>query len=131
MRLAVVATLVVAALFVGGSSSAGVFPDLPGVDMLEEATAGQAAKATTSSNAPPSQERVPTPDSSAVTRSAAAPEQIEIVTALPGAGNLPILKDVAPTTDRNEPVAPLVLLAALFVLGFSRFLFRLNELGRR
>ena len=132
MRAAVVVALVTGALFIGPSSSAGVFPDLPGADMLEEATAAEAAgSASTSSNAPAPQDRVPAPDPTTTTREAAGTSQIEVVTSLPGAGHLPVLKDVAETSDRAASDVPLYVLAALFVLAFTRFLYRLNTLGAR
>jgi hypothetical protein len=70
-----------------------------------------------------------------VTKAAVTADQIEVVTSLPGGGGLPIIKDVARTFRQtsvpDESVAPRVLLAALVVLAFTRFLVRLNELGRR
>jgi hypothetical protein len=140
MRTAVVVALTAIVLALAPSSSAGVFPDLPGADMLEESIADQSpASATTSGDAPePSDDRVPapdpssvTPDPSAVTKEAAGAEEIEVVTSLPGGGGLPILKDFGRTAQQSGSTAPLVIFAGLVVLAFTRFLFRLNELGRR
>ena len=132
MRAAVVVAVVTGVLFIGPASSAGVFPDLPGSDMLEETTGAEAPEsASTSSNAPAAEDRVPAPEPSVVTREAVEEEQVKLVTSLPGAGNLPILKDVAESSHRRSSDAPLFLLAALFVVAYTRFLVRLNELGRR
>jgi hypothetical protein len=136
MRAGLVVALIAVVLAIGPSSSAGVFPDLPGVKMLEEATTDKAPSVATSGSAPQPQDRVPAPssgasDSTAVTRSAVTADQIAVVTSLPGGGGLPILKDVARAASGQENIAPLVLLAALFVLAFSRFLVRLNEMGSR
>ena len=133
MRPGLVVALIAVVLALGPSSSAGVFPDLPGADMLEESIADKAPdSATTSGNATePSDDRVPAPDPSAVTKEAAGAQDVKTVTSLPGGGGLPILKDMGRTAERNSSTAPLVILAALTVLAFTRFLFRLNDLGRR
>jgi hypothetical protein len=137
MRAGLIVALVAVALSFGPSSSAGVFPDLPGADMLEEAIVGREVADQQTGHAPApdtSDDRVPAPDPSAdaeeVTAAAADEGQLEIVTALPGGGGLPIIKDVAPTAQGAD-VAPLAVLAALVVLAFTRFLYRLNEIGRR
>jgi hypothetical protein len=141
MRAALVVIVFAIALAVGPSASAkdqgSVFPDLPGVDMLEEATAGKGPDVSsgTSGNAPEPNDRVPAPasapDSTSITKAAVTDDQLDVVTSLPGGGGLPIIKDVAQAGSDTQSIAPLVLFAALFTLALTRFMYRLNELGRR
>lgn len=134
MRAGLVVAFVAVALAFGPSVSAGVFPDLPGVDMLEEATGNNAPQvASTSGSAPQPQDRVPAPDPTSpdpaeTVSSAATPEQIQVITSMPGGSRLPILKDAAGAASRESSDAPLVLLVVAVVVLFTRFLVRLNDL---
>lgn len=138
MRASLVVAMVAVVMLLGPSGSAGFFPDLPGSRILEESITGREPSGAASSNAPaprPSDDRVPAPDTSdaaeTVTRSAADPDHLKMVTEMPGGGGLPILKDVTGASSDASSVAPLIALAALVVFAMTRFLYRLNELGRR
>lgn len=138
MRALVVVASIAFASALAPASQASVFADLPGSGVLERATAGQAPDVASSSKDAPQPQGgrqpepnagVPAPDPSTITK--VEPEQLQIVTALPGGRGLPIIKDVAQASGDARSIAPLVLLALAGVVLFTRFLFRLNELGRR
>lgn len=139
MRVAVMVASVVVSLGLAPMASAGVFPDLPGFGVLGETTSEEASSGLTdgktSVSAPAASDaRAPAPssktDPAKLAKDAVSEDELAVVTSLPGGSGLPIIGDVAAAASRNSlPV--LATLAAFFVIVYTRFLYRLNELGRR
>lgn len=135
MRAAVCALVIGVACALAPSASAGVFPDLPGLDAAERLTGSTAPAApqskTSVSNVTPS-DRVSAPDSSSVATKGATPDDKLFIRTLPGGGGIPVLGDGLESTSSSGggTVLGLAALALLVVVLWTRFLVRLNSLGR-
>lgn len=136
MRAGVVAVLIAVGVAIAPSASAGVFPDLPGLDAAERLTGSSAPAApkgddTTVSNVTTS-ERVPTPTSASVAEKVTTSDDKLFIRNLPGGEGIPVLGDQAePASSDRGTVAGLAALALLVVVLYTRFLVRLNTFGRR
>jgi hypothetical protein len=135
MRTAGLALVIGVACAFAPSASAGVFPDLPGMDAAERLTDSEAPSApranTTVSNITKS-DRVPTPDSSSVVQKATTSDDRLFIRNLPGGGGIPELGDEAGTASSSKGTAlGLGALALLVVVLFTRFLVRLNTFGQQ
>ena len=137
MRAGVVAVVVGLVLAFGASSASakeGVFPDLPGLGALErltEAKAPSVASGTSGSHGITKAERVPAPSTSTVKDDAGAATAADtaMIRSLPGANHLPVLGVDTAAAHRGSDGMLLALALGICVL-FTRFLFRLNTLGR-
>jgi hypothetical protein len=143
MRSGVVAVLIGAALALAPAASAeeGPFLDLPGIGAVERLTDANAAptvsdgvSGTTTTQRITETDRVPAPDP---TRAASAADTADaavtsadtaMIRNLPGGNHLPVL-GVDAAAGRGS-AGMLFALALMIVVLFTRFLFRLNTLGR-
>lgn len=136
MRAGVVAVFIGAILAVAPAATAadGGFLDLPGIGALErltdtEPSAGlSGTEATTRQITDPSG-RAPAPDVSTKTPAAVTPAETEPIRGLPGGRHLPVLGVDAASANHGGDGMALALGLAVVVL-FTRFLYRLNALGR-
>ena len=137
MRAGVVAVFVGLVLAFGASSASAkeaVFPDLPGLGALErltEAKAPSVASGTSTSHRVTEADRVPAPATSDVKDAAggATAADTALIRSLPGGNHLPVL-GVDPAAARPGSDGVLLALALGICVLFTRFLFRLNTLGR-
>jgi len=138
MRAGVVAVLIGAALAFAPAASAkdAGFLDLPGFGSVERLTDAKApaVSGTTTSQHVTATDRVPAPaaakaaDVKASTASV-TPVDTAMIRSLPGGNHIPVLGiDAAASRRGNDGV--LVAFALVIVVLFTRFLFRLNTLGR-
>jgi hypothetical protein len=136
MRAGVVAVLAaVVCVFgaTGASAKEGVFPDLPGLGALERLTDAQAPSVapgtTTTSHRVGNDDRVPAPAVQKAVAADVTAADTAMIRSLPGAKHLPVLGVDAAASQRGSDGMLLALALAVVVL-FTRFLFRLNTLGR-
>ena len=134
MRAAVCVFAIGVACALAPSASAGVFPDLPGLDAAERMT-GSTAPAGPQSETSVSNitraDRVSAPDSKSVVGKATTSDDKLFIRNLPGGEGIPVLGDeVDSTSSSGGTVAGLAALALLVVVLWTRFLVRLNALGR-
>lgn len=134
MRAAVCAFVIGVVCALAPSASAGVFPDLPGLDAAERltgSTAPAAPQSRTSVSNVTTADRVPTPDPSSVVSKATTSDDKLFIRNLPGGAGVPVLGDEAESTSSSGgTLVGLGALALLVVVLWTRFLVRLNSLGR-
>jgi hypothetical protein len=139
MRAGVVAILAAIAFVLASSASvasAGVFPDLPGLEGAERLTHAKKAPATTAESGTTTHDatatgRVPAPDSTAATakRGPSPDGAAKLIGDLPAGGVLPAMG--AANASAGRPGADsAAALALIVVVLFTRFLYRLNTVGR-
>ena len=138
MRAGVVAVLIGAALALAPAASAkdAGFLDLPGIGSVERLTdvKAPAVSGTTTSQRVTAADRVPAPDPTTTevaeaTTATVSPVDAAMIRNLPGGNQLPVLGANAASAHRGSDGMLLALALAVVVL-FTRFLFRLNTLGR-
>jgi hypothetical protein len=144
MRAGVVAVLVGAVLALAPAASAkeGPFLDLPGIGAVERLTDAKAAptvsdgvSGTTTTQRITETDRMPAPDPTKAASAADAADaavtpadDTAMIRSLPGGNHLPVLGVDAAASRGNAGM--LFALALMVVVLFTRFLFRLNTLGR-
>jgi hypothetical protein len=138
MRAGVVAVLIGAALAFAPAASAkdAGFLDLPGFGSVERLTDAKApaVSGTTTSQHVTATDRVPAPDAAKAadvkaSTASVTPVDTAMIRSLPGGNHIPVLGiDAAASRRGNDGV--LVAFALVIVVLFTRFLFRLNTLGR-
>ena len=137
MRAGVVAVLVGVALAFAPAASAkdAGFLDLPGIGTVERLTDAKAPAAVSGTTTPQritAADRVPAPDSTKVANLKTAtvtPADTAMIRSLPGGNHLPVIGVDAAAANRGSD-GMLFALALMFCTLFTRFLFRLNTLGR-
>ena len=134
----VVVGVVFAALAPAAAAKDAGFPDLPGMSSVQRLTdtkgaatevSGTASSATTQNITKP--DRTATAASASDVKSAKTadvPDQNAVIRNLPAGGILPVL-GAEPASSRGSD-GMLLAFAAMVVVCFTRFLFRLNTLGR-
>jgi hypothetical protein len=137
MRAGVVAVFIGVVLAFAPSATAkdaGTFPDLPGFGAVERLTDAKAPAAVSGTGATTSQhvtatDRVPAPDSTKAVKAAVTTDDKELIRSLPGGRHIPVIGVDAAAARRGSDGIVLAL-ALMVVVLFTRFLFRLNTLGR-
>jgi hypothetical protein len=130
MRAALVAVVVGVVLAFAPSASAGVFPDLPGMDGVERLTDVEkpsSSKASTVTQNVTKSARVPDSDQKSSQPTAASVTDTKFIHSLPGGKGLPVLGDAA--ASPRESATDVAALALVVCVLFTRFLFRLNRVA--
>ena len=138
MRAGVVAVLIGAALAFAPAASAkdAGFLDLPGFGSVERLTDAKAPalSGTTTSRHVTATDRVPAPEAAKAadvkaSTASVTPADTALIRSLPGGSHIPVL-GVDAAASRRGSDGMLVALALVILVLFTRFLFRLNTLGR-
>jgi hypothetical protein len=137
MRAGVVAVLVGLVLAFGATGASAKdagLPDLPGFGALEQLTSADAPAATsktTTTHRVTAADRVPAPASTSdvKTKASSAVEGADVIQGLPGGRILPVL-GIDPAASQRGGDGMLLAFALAVVVLFTRFLYRLNTLGR-
>lgn len=133
------AVLVVVVGFAPAASAKDAgFPDLPGMSSVQRLTDTKGAATEVSGTASGATSRRLTDTDRAATTAVASdvrsakgadvPDRNAVIRNLPGGGILPVLGAEPASSSGSDGM--LLAFAAMVVVGFTRFLFRLNTLGR-